>query len=475
MLAPPRHSTPRTLTRPTDASAASAIAATLRRPWMPHQRLVAAVASETNPDGSYAYHTVVVQMPRQCGKTTTAYDVAMGRGRRYADHRVRYSTHKGTITSDRFEDWFLELERAPKAIQALIRTRRSHGTESIAWKATGSYWKAFPSRDGALRSAALDMVVNDEAQWYGAEAGQALNRTVIPTMDTRLRGQLWILMTAGDPSAVYAADYLKRGLAGEPGVAVFDFGCPPDIDPLNPDRWHQWHPGLAHGRTRPQALHRALGLGEDTFIQEYGCIWSEGTGTALIPSAEWVAATHAPSPVSGQLALGVDVDGDTGAIVAADRNGCAEVLTVGPRPALLERVRQLVTRWHPTAVGIAGTGAPSALADQLRRSDLFDLHAGRDPLTRGRTPLLVMNTTDQANATAFLLEDLHDRAIRVWPSDYLSAAVSTVATRGVGDGAVVFHRRTSAAPIATLVGLAAARWALTHAPRVLPAPVVHAG
>jgi len=166
------------------------------RPWIPPQRVIAEVAGELLPDGRYAYHTVVVTEPRQCAKSTTAYDVALGRGRAYRDYRVKYATHKGTITSDRFADWFLELERLP-ALAAGMHLRRSRGTEAVGWRKTGSYFQAFPARDGALRSAALDAVVVDEAQEHDEMTGQALKRTITPTFSTRRRRQLWVVFTAG--------------------------------------------------------------------------------------------------------------------------------------------------------------------------------------------------------------------------------------------------------------------------------------
>ena len=86
--APPRHWTARNEDRPTDAYLGEVFAAGMARPWKPYQRVIAEVAGELTPDGQYAHHTIVLTTPRQCAKTTTGYDVALGRGRKYRDYRT---------------------------------------------------------------------------------------------------------------------------------------------------------------------------------------------------------------------------------------------------------------------------------------------------------------------------------------------------------------------------------------------------
>jgi hypothetical protein len=453
----------------------AAIAAMQGRPWKPYQRFMADVAGELNPDGTYRYPVVAVQLPRQSGKTTTAYDVALGRGRAYRDYRVRYSTHKGTITSDRFADWFLELERNP-AMLRLMKLRRSRGTEAVVWRRQGSYWQAFPARDGALRSAALDMVVNDEAQEHDALTGAALTRTVTPTFTTRTRRQLWVVFTAGTDASVYAAQYLRRGIAGDPGVALFDYGCPEHVDPLDQDAWSSWHPGLAYGLTTPAALRMALAEGEAAFIREYAGIWTRLAAPDTIPTALWLAAqTAVDMPAGAPVTFGVDVAADRAAttIVAGTRAGDLEL--VDRRPGVdwaPGRLAALAGRWR-SAVAVGSRGSTGVLADQLRLTGAFQV--GDDPLTVGRPPLLLMTDQDTANATGTLLDDLTAGVLRVRPHPDLDDAVAAAATRPVGDGGIAFSVRGSAGPIDALRALAAARWGALHAPVPVGRPVIAGG
>jgi hypothetical protein len=43
------------------------------------------------------------------------------------------------------------------------------------------------------------------------------------------------------------ASTCDRAIAGEPGIAMFDYGCPDHVDPLDETLWHTWHPGWRTG------------------------------------------------------------------------------------------------------------------------------------------------------------------------------------------------------------------------------------
>lgn len=457
--APPRFATPRDRRRPTDADYGAAVAVALGRPWRPHQRRIAEVAGEILPNGHYAYPVVIVTVPRQSGKTTAAYDVALGRGRAYVDYRCRYATHQGTITSDRFADWFLEIERA--RLEKYLKMRRSRGTEGIVWRRRGSYFQAFTAKDGALRSAALDLVVVDEAQEHDDVMGEALKRTITPTFSTRPRRQLWIVFTAGTDASTYAAEYLRKGLAGVPGYALFDYGCPDDVDPLDRDLWHTWHPGLIYGLTDYEALDLALAEGESSFTREYGNRWTRTAAGVIVPADAWAAVQDSAIARAGRPCLGVDVAADrSGAVIACTWDDDASAILEARdgldwvTPRVLELAAVL-----DAAVAIDSVGPVGTVRDELERSDL-------DP-----SRLLVTTARDVANAAADLLDAIKARTCRVAPHPALDDAVSAAATRPLGDAGWAWSRRTSAASIAALVALSASRWGHSRLPAPLLAPV----
>ena len=92
-----------------------------------------------------------------------------------------------------------------------MKLRRSRGSESIGWRRTDSYMQAFAAKEGALRSAALDLVIVDEAQEHDDVIGAHLRRQITATFSTRPRHQLWVVFSAGVVGrSTYAADYLRR-------------------------------------------------------------------------------------------------------------------------------------------------------------------------------------------------------------------------------------------------------------------------
>jgi hypothetical protein len=428
------------------------MALNLGRPWTPYQQLIGEVAGEiADPaTGTYAYHTVVVLLPRQSGKTTVAYDSALGRGRLYRDYRARYTTHQGTITTARFNDWFLELERYPR-ISRELKLRRSQGTEGILRRDKGSYFQAFPPRDGALRSAALDLVIVDEAQEHDDTLGEAMRRTITPTFSTRPRRQLWIVFTAGTDASTYAMSYLAKALAGTPGFALFDYGCPDDIDPLDRSLWHTWHPGLAYGLTDYAALDMALEDGAPAFIREYGNRWTRTAGGDVVDPADWAAVQDPTAAATGPACIGFDVDPGRGsaAIVIADNTTVELVDQHDGTDWLISRLTELqTTHRHPIACTRYGAAGPTV--DALE-------HAGAE--------LLILSTGDAANAAAGIADAIETRSLKVRPSPALTESVEGAAKRDIADtGGFVWARRDAAANPAPLIAASYARWGALHAP-----------
>lgn len=413
------------------------------RPWLPYQEHIAAVAGEMVDACRYAYHTIVVTAPRQTAKTTTAYDSMLGRGRRYRDFRARYATHQGTITSKMFEGWFEELERSPFGSQ--VKLRRSQGTEGVRWRPTSSYFQAFPPRDGALRSQALDAVLVDEAQEHDDISGAAMRRTIRPVFSTRRRAQLWIIFTAGTDDSTYARAYLDAALSGAPGYAVFDYGCPPDVDPVDEALWPTWHPGLAYGLTTIEAMRAALDEDASAFGREYGNLWSRTADRSIDP-ADWAAVQDPDAAIAGPACFGLDVAADrgSGAVAVADQAGVVELVDQHDGTTWMVARLLALQAAHGHPIACARYGAAGPIVDDLERAG---------------ARLLVMGSGDVANAAAGMADAIAQRALRVVPSVALSESVDGVAKRDVADsGGFHWARRTSASNPAPLIAASAARW-----------------
>ena len=454
----PRLATPRDTTRQTDGALGAFVAHLHGRPWLPWQRAAADVIGEKLPDGHYAYPVVVILVPRQCGKTTFVFDVAVGRGLDYVDYRAAYCAQTGHVTTERFTERINELMGTP--LGRITRTRRSAGTERMMLR-RGSYLKAFPPKDGALRSSALDLVVVDEAQEIDDDLGHALDATIIPTFNTRPRRQLILIGTAGTAKSGYMRRYLDAARAGEPGYAVIEYGVPAGADATDADLWPTWHPGLAAGLTDTDALRQARAtLGEAGFLREYGNVWTVGTDVAAIRPEAWAAAAvpSFPLPARGvALAFDVAVDRSEAAIAAACRVGDqTHIRLLEQRPGtawLTDRVEELAKRMRaPVCYDLYGPAVD--IGAELGRRKLRDL-----------TPYTV---ADYATACIGLAAEINDGTLTHTDQPPLNLAAATAGRRRLGDR-WVWDRRAPGLPITPLIAATLARHILTtEQPRKKP-------
>ncbi|WP_456820710.1 hypothetical protein [Cellulomonas sp. URHB0016] len=432
----------------------------LGRPWLPWQRQVADVIGERLPDGRYAYPIVVVLVPRQCGKTTFVFDLALGRGLQQHDYRAAYTAQTGHVVTERFGDRFTELEGT--LLGSRVRTRRSAGTERITMSGR-SYVKAFPPKDGALRGSALDLVVIDEAQEHDELLGAALDRTVLPVFTTRPRRQLMLVGTAGTDASGYLHRYLEAARAGEPGFALFEWGAHDDDDLDDEDVWTARHPGLGTLTDLDMMRTARAAMGAAGFAREFLNVWTRTTSHAIPPDA-WRSIQHTTDMPPGRLCLGVDVAADRSAasIAIAGPGRHLELIDDGVDvDAAAARVLELAER-HGAPIAIDSVGPVGTVLDELRRLIRPDEHEHR---------LLVMKMQDVANAAAGFLDDVTATRLSVWPHPALDEAVAAASTRPLGDG-FAWSRRRSAGPIAPLVAACAARWGHDHLPPVAPRPIV---
>lgn len=467
----PRQATPRDPHRPTDGSAGAFVAHLHRRPWTRWQRAAADLIGELTPTGRYAWPVVIILVPRQCGKTTFAFDLMQGRCLQHPDYRVAYCAQTGHVTTERFTERMTEV--AGNLLATRIRCRRSQGTERMTF-ARNSFMKAFPPKDGALRGSALDLVVVDEPQEIDEDLGVALDQTILPTFTTRARRQLVLVGTAGTDRSAYLARYLALARAGAEGVALIEYGANETDDPADPAVWRRVHPGLAAGLTDEDALRSALAvMGTAGFAREYLNVWQTNTDR-LIPAAAWSAIRHPktqPAPgVPPILGVDVAVDRSAAAIVACwpDPDGTPVLEVVDYRPQVdwvAGRLLALAGR-HRGAVWADSAGPVLTVVD-----DLVQLAAEqRIPVTIEQT-----STRDYTAACAGLLDKINTRAVAHRGEQPLDAAVAGAGRRHIGDGAWAWARRTSTADISPLGAGTVALWGHVHRAPAPARPVVYAG
>lgn len=468
--ATPRQATPRDPEARTDGGAARFVAAQCGRTMPAWAVDLANVAGELDDAGRYRYGTVVVTVPRQSAKTTTALDVAIGRAVAHRDYRAAYAAQTGHVTTERFGDRFTELESGP--LGSRLKLRRSQGTERITYRKQGSYVRAFPPIDGALRSSALDLVIVDEGQEHDdLTLGTALDATIRPTFTTRPRRQLWVVGTAPAARGTYLERYYRLAQAGAPGVALVDFGALPDEDVESPDVWRLRHPGLAAGLTDEEFLRSELDAAAaagdvDRFAREYLNRWGAGAPGTAVDADRWRAArVDRPRPAAVDLAIDVAPMGAYAAVVAA--------WEVGPG------------RWHGAVVQAAdGTSwVDAALADLDARLEVrscvwdsvsqaagllgklrADSRSASSSLL-GRSTSRGLDFAEVSAATSWILDQIDGGALTVTPDADLDAAAAAGVLRRVGDAQrPAWGRRKSGATIAPLVALTLAAWQASTTP-----------
>ena len=423
---------------------------------MPWQRAAADVVGEQDAAGRYVYPTAVILVPRQCGKTTFAFDLALGRGLRRPDYRAAYAAQTGHVTTERFTERIDQIERTP--MRQYTRTRRSQGTERIVLP-RGSYLKAFPPKSGALRSNALDLVIVDEAQEHDEELGRELDATIVPVFNTRPARQLILIGTAGTARSKYLRRYLDEARAGTPGYCLIEYGFPDTADPADEAVWEYWHPGLTSGLTDVDTLRDArTNLGNDAaFMREYGNVWSVGADLSPFDAAAWSRARVDPFGLeAGAVALAFDV--------AFDRSESA-IAAACYLPDGREHVRVLEVR--PGAAWLAGR--VEEIARQLRADVVCDEYgpsvdvAATLRTSRTGPRLAGYNGSELAAACMGLAAAINDGRCTHAGQAPLDAASAVVTRRRIGDR-WVFDRRVPGLPVSPLMAAGLARHALTSRP-----------
>lgn len=479
---PARYATRRTETRLTYGPQVAKVAEALGTPLMPWQRQVLDVALEVLPDGSWAYRTVVVTVPRQAGKTTLAGPMHLHR----ALTRDRPTYFTAQSRQDARDTWLEVVKRFRRSpMTSLAKVRESNGSEAVTFRGGGTFRIFAPSED-ALHGKANELVTVDEPWAMKGEQGPALEQAILPTFTTT-GGQLVLISTAGTAESTWLRRYVDRGRESveqdrRDGLAYFEWSLePPDaalvaagLDPdAGPDdRARAFEVVLAahpaNGTTVDRgALEQALDImTPGQFLRAYGNVWT-ATADRVIPEHLWTACTAAgpwTPPDPGRVALAFDVSVDRGeaAIAAAWRDSDTgplrlDVIDRHPGDAWLPgRLRELAATWRPLAIGYDKAGPARDVADEL---------------TRGGLELQGTNTTEYVAACAAFLAAVRNGRMTHPGRGALDDAVAAAATSALGDG-WAWSRRTSAASIAPLTAATLAGWTYDHRPAPAARPVI---
>lgn len=212
---------------------------------MPWQVLVADGALEHDA-GRLVRRNVRVTVPRQSGKTTLMLSAFVRRMLATPRQTVAYGAQTRLAARSKLLDTFWPIIEGSSLRPMFDPPYRAMGSESLR-AVNGSRLVLLSAEESAGHGETLDFVVLDEC-WA---MGPAVEQAVRPAMVTRPNAQMWQLSTAGPAKSVWWRSQVDAGrLAVETGadsrLAYFEWSCPADIDPTDPEAWPTFMPALGH-------------------------------------------------------------------------------------------------------------------------------------------------------------------------------------------------------------------------------------
>lgn len=460
-----------------DLAAAERGAAMLGLPLKPQGVRVAQLLEARNSEGGALYPETVIQMPRRATKTTSIWATIIGRAATREGYRCVVTAQRGTIASRILLEHANLLLGTGSAVESREKDQpeaagkvvlyRSGGRESLEFPTRSRIW-VVPPEAGAVRSAAADDVVIDEAGEFDPVKGKDFYDAVVPLMDTR--GPLAQVIVTGTPGKVRAGmfwDTLELGRSGEDAeLGILDYSVRDDEDVTDRAVWARVHPGPASGLTPMEVLERRWKkLGEAAFSREYLCRWPADISTSAIDLQAWREHVVPQEALPSRFGLAFDVapDSSAAALMAAwrDEQGIARIGVLDYRDGVswLPAAASAVARKYRVPIRHDGIGANYGPAQEIQRQ-------------RG-VSVVASTPKETMAATQALVSALADGELVHFDQASLNTAAEGAAWRQ-GEGGRYFARKASAADVCPLVGAAQALWQVDHAPAGGPTRVIRA-
>lgn len=446
--AEPRYATRRAARRRSLGDDINRVSSRMGAPLMPWQYRVVDVATEHRVKSWIPYRkTVLCTVPRQSGKSLMVSAVAvehlLRKPRRYA---VLIAQTRIAATS-RLRDIAEHL--ATSGLDPEAKFTAGVGNEKIRFS-NGSRLEVQSPKATSVHGESVSLAIIDEAFAVPPE----ILSGVVPAMVARPEAQLWVISTAGTESSQLLNGMLDQARENPQGdVAFFEWSMPDDAHPYEKDRWWEFMPALGHtvSVASVDAARAVMSLPE--FRRAFGNISIREDNRAAIPPEWWRDCVADLVPEIG-LCLAVDVNRSPPgwAISAAwpteqgyhgDLVEHGYGLELTPIPG---RIRELVERFQPAAIGLDPIGPAGALLPDFE--SIARDHA---------VPLRTFNGRDRARADVMLFDQLRDGTFSHSHSIPLETAVEGAHAGERGD-LWFFSRPNSFVDISPLLAVSMATW-----------------
>lgn len=447
-------------------------------PLLPWQEQITIDTFGRRADGRWAARDIVALCSRQNGKGRVSDAQELPALFLFGEPQVLHSAHEFKTSQETFRRLVEVVEGSAWLSSRVKAVSRSKGDEGIELtrSAGGGRLRFVARTEGSARGFSAERIVFDEA--YALTIGQFGAQT--PTLATMDNPQITYTSTPPDeklgpmPHDAMLPSVRRRGVEGDPRVALYEWSPPRGADAADVDLWYACNPSLGY-LIREEFLHdqyRAFAAAGAVakFRTEHLGEWPpDGDEQWLvIGEDEWTAACDAPderrgtagSQMTGRPAFAIDMTParSHSAIGAAGRrhDGLRHIELVDHRPGsgwVVERARELQARWNPCVWVVDPAGPAGSLIPDLEAA--------------GIAPLVKLGAREAAQACGQLFDgiagaDVAARDVRHRGQGPLTAAVAGAVKRELA-GSWAWARKGVGVDISPLVVVTEALFGLaTH-------------
>jgi phage terminase large subunit-like protein len=416
----------------------AATAGLILDPWQQH---ILDVMLAERADGRWASFETAVLVARQNGKGGVLEARELAGLFLFGERLILHSAHEFKTAQEAFLRIRSLIDNTDSLRKRVARVRTSHGDEGI--ELIGGARLRFVARSRSSgRGFSGDCIIMDECQ----ELPRAAMGALLPTLSARPNPQ--IIYTGTVPDAGNNSEHFEslrdRGRKGDDAtLAWLEWSPDPELtDPSDRRAWAQSNPALGYRITEETIERELASLGDDEFSRERLSIWRDDHHDTVVDLVKWNSLANEGRPESPVVfAIDVTPDRRRAAIAVAGRrsDGTTHVhITDADKGTgwVVQRVADLASRHGNLGVVVDPSGPAGSLVTGLEAA--------------GITPETV-SARDMAAACGLFVDSVHQGHLEHSGQAVLTSAVTSAATRPLGDAFAWRRKDAAASDISPLV------------------------